>query len=435
MLDLANIQGLVVRGYRPQAAAFVWFHVTDAAAARRWLMSVVAEVADAQPWRQRPPSVFNLGITKAGLGALGVAPAAIATFPPAFSAGMAARAGQLGDSGETGPETWEFGNDPGALHLVAIVGADSVAAVDDWLARLSVASGLALSYQLRGAMLAESREHFGFVDGIASVAVAGVESPATASRSAARAIALGAYVLGQPGEYAVPDAVPQPDRLGRDGSYLVVRKLHQHVARFRAAIRDAAPTTGLPPDALAARLLGRWPSGTPLALDPDTEPAPPQPTTEFSYAEDPDGLRCPVGAHIRRANPRDGAGFKDILVRARLMQRRGLPYGPPLPPDAADDGVDRGMIFAAVVGSIERQFEFVQRDWLLASNALPGKASDETDPLLGRTPQPRGYGWRRSGKRPQRIGDLPDFVTMRGGEYCFLPSLAALRGIAGGLFT
>ena len=305
MLDLANIQGLVVRGYRPQAAAFVWFHVTDAAAARRWLMSVVAEVADAQPWRQRPPSVFNLGITKAGLGALGVAPAAIATFPPAFSAGMAARAGQLGDSGETGPETWEFGNDPGALHLVAIVGADSVAAVDDWLARLSVASGLALSYQLRGAMLAESREHFGFVDGIASVAVAVVESPATAAgvRRACDLLALRPR--------------PRPARRirrARRGS--PAGPVGPAVTAARPRRPQAAPTCRAVSGGgdrrrgthdRAATRRARGPAGEPgvsisLWLDPDTEPAPPpQLMMEWSYAEDPHGLRCPVGAHPRRA--------------------------------------------------------------------------------------------------------------------------------------
>ena len=131
--------------------------------------------------------------------------------------------------------------------------------------------------------------------------------------------------------------------------------------------------------------MGRWPDGTPLSVSPDgPDPAisgDPARINDFRFADDPDGLRCPVGAHIRRANPRDGAGVGGAMTTRHRIMRRGLPYGPRLDPDAGDDGVDRGLVFVCFAADIERQFEFLQRRWLNDGDVL-GLAGDP-DPLLG----------------------------------------------------
>jgi deferrochelatase/peroxidase EfeB len=146
----------------------------------------------------------------------------------------------------------------------------------------------------------------------------------------------------------------------------------------------------------------------------------------FVYGDDPRGLKCPFGAHARRMNPRDST----IVGEARLhrMIRRGTSYGPPLPEGVLeDDGADRGIMFAFVGAHIARQFEFVQTQWINDGTFIG--APSEKDPLTGTND---GTGQFTVPQRParRRMQGLPAFVVNRGGEYCFMPSLSALRWIA-----
>src|SRR5437667_7628580 len=178
--------------------------------------------------------------------------------------------------------------------------------------------------------------------------------------------------------------MPQPEILGRNGSYVVFRKLHQRVAAFRRYLKENSPSAKAE-ELLAAKMMGRWRSGAPLALCPlHDNPevgADPRQNNAFLFKQDDSiGYKTPCGSHIRRMNPRDAdvAG----VVRIHRMIRRGTSYGPPLPNGVLDDdGIDRGLMFAFVGAHLGRQFEFVQSEWMNGSRVLVGSPS--RDPVCG----------------------------------------------------
>ena len=163
--------------------------------------------------------------------------------------------------------------------------------------------------------------------------------------------------------------MPTPEVLGRNGTYVVFRKLHTRVAAYRQYLRAKAASRE-EEALLGAKMVGRWQSGAPLALSAGTDDpelgADPQRNNDFLYADDPRGFKCPVGAHARRANPRDALdGDGSVDVRLHRMIRRGTSYGPMLPEGVLeDDGVDRGIIFVFAGAHLKRQFEFVKTQWL-----------------------------------------------------------------------
>ena len=226
-------------------------------------------------------------------------------------------------------------------------------------------------------------------------------------------------------------AIPKPDILGRNGTYVVFRKLHQRVWAFRQYLK--ANSSSLEEEQLiAAKMMGRWSSGAPLALCPERDDpelgADPQRNNNFLFQDtDPRGFNTPLGSHIRRMNPRDTLG-DTTKVNLHRMIRRGTNYGPPLPDGVLeDDGVDRGLIFVFIGAHLRRQFEFVQSEWV--NNGLFIGAGDDKDPIGGAND---GTGKFIVPHKPVRRGlyNLPRFVVTRGGEYCFMPGIRALRWLA-----
>jgi deferrochelatase/peroxidase EfeB len=195
---------------------------------------------------------------------------------------------------------------------------------------------------------------------------------------------------------------------------------------------------------LAAKFVGRWPSGAPLTLTPNSDSQALSDENRFVYMElDPNGYRCPIGAHIRRANPRDSrvndtpSESMKTSSRHRLI-RRGISYGRPLFDRAAldageapiglkDDGEARGLHFFAINANISRQFELLQQTW--CNNATFNAEFGTTDPIVGCND---GMGVMTLPARPvrHRIRNVPKFVHVRGGAYLFLPGLSALRYLA-----
>jgi len=156
----------------------------------------------------------------------------------------------------------------------------------------------------------------------------------------------------------------------------------------------------------------------------------PNATTENNnlgfFDNDKRGDGCPLGSHVRRANPRDGraAASKDRKQHLKASNnhrilRRGRNYGPQATPNEEADANSRGLLFMCVNTDIRRQFEFIQENWL---NSKRFSNLDETDPLLGT----QGMFTMQHPVLRKKV-TLNTFVTLKGGEYFFLPSLCAMR--------
>ena len=215
---------------------------------------------------------------------------------------------------------------------------------------------------------------------------------------------------------------------------MVYRKLAMDAAAFRRFIATEGEKYPGGAAQLAAKIVGRWPDGTPLSVSPDHPDTAisgdPARINDFSYAGDPHGLRCPAGAHIRRANPRDSIGFFDgrLSNRHRIV-RRGRAYGRPLPPGVLeDDGEERGLIFVCFQADIWRQFETIQALWI--NDGDPFGLGRDKDFLVGE-PHDTAGKMTIPGHPPYFLKPQPRLVTMRGGEYLFQPSMTGLRWLAG----
>ena len=484
---LRDVQGFIASGYgHLPSAAYLFVRVNDAAAARRWVGKLAGSVTSAVHWpvgadghRIKPTTAVNVAFTAPGLSACGLPPAAHCTFPPEFREGVAVphRSRILGDTEESAPAAWELGgpaNPP--VHAIVIIHAATDTELDaqcDAQRRLLEASGGGVT-ELPGSMQrgyrpANDREPFGFRDGIAQPAIAGI---------AGSGVPTGEFILGYENHYRsippTPAAALDPHGIlppldnphhaasalrdfGRNGSYVVYRKLQQDVAGFWRFMRDEAIRVKGEADPaymvwLAARFVGRWPSGAPLALFPDADDPRQGDRDDFRYGHDPQGFGCPMGAHVRRANPRDvirpnPAQQSLSMSEAHRLLRRARVFGPPLfdplllqeakgtaTGDALreirDDGRARGTHFFCVNASIRSQFEFVQQTW--CNNPHFGGLHDNKDPIAGDAARAGETPSRMTipGQSTVRTAAFPRFVTVRASAYFFMPGLTALRFLA-----
>lgn len=471
-LDLGDIQGFVLSGYgHLPHSAYLFLRFADPQSARAWLAGLVPLVTTADWGRDaagavvKPRTAVNVAVTAPGLTALGLPRTVLDTFAQEFVEGMAEepRPRRMGDVAGSGPDRWEFGGsaapaaaDIHALLIVQAPDAESLTALcADHEARFT-AAGITEVVHPRHTAVQEpgGREHFGFRDAISQPEIEGAPGAGT-GRDVVKA---GEFVLGYENEYGVlpqgpavtdaadPGNVLEPYRhgapgargrdLGRNGTYLVFRKLAQDVAGFRRFLRDnGAGDAAL----LGAKMMGRWPGGAPLALSDTDDPALAR-VNDFGYAaEDPRGFRCPVGAHVRRSNPRDHLvgspeESREVVSRHRIL-RRGAVYGSRLPDGRYDDdGQPRGLLFLCVNANIARQFEFVQQTWTASPKF--GGLYDGKDPVIGPNLEPDGGNPgpctmtipAPDGRR--RVTGVPRFVHVRGGGYFFLPSVRAMKYLA-----
>jgi Dyp-type peroxidase family len=470
----------------------------------KWLAALADQVARGATAPPGTARAINIALTHAGLQAIGLDRATCNQFGIAFQQGMSGGGGhrswELGDVGDSAPFGWRWGNTPTEkgeppprpVHAVVLLYANSDATLKtlvDEQRGLAADCGVDLyaeaSMPMRaswphangargaGATVEGLREHFGFVDGISQP-----EFRMRADALDEHLIAPGELLLGYPNEAGtfppsptIPATTtalelglrPAADGLldlGRNGSYLVFRHIAQDVRGFwefaRAHATAHAKELGTI-ERCAAKMIGRWRNGAPLT----TTPAQPQNLNEldrqkndFQFAADADGRDCPVGAHVRRANPRDtlpGLSARRSLdeVRRHRILRRGRPFGAPLSgwPDPEqmlaapaairisdqrqDDPWSRGMHFLCLNADIEEQFEFVQQRWI-NDPTFVNQRTDEVDPILGRQ---RDTPTFRVPAEPTPVvlgnaAPLRRFTQIIGGEYFFLPSHRALKYLA-----
>ena len=433
-LELDDIQSGVVRPRpAPYAAAYILFRIDDKKVGCE-LMHRISNVVTsaANPTSPLADTWVSVALTYQGLKALGVPLASLESFAWEFRQGMAARAQRLGDVGESSPEHWETPLGMPDVHVVLVAVSPEARQLEAALERArqtyqNLSPGVTAIWRQDCHALPTETEPFGFRDGISHPAIEGTGIPGTNPHE--KPLKAGEFVLGYRDEMGGIQRT-EPEILGRNGSYVAFRKLHQRVAAFRQYLKANA-TSDENEDLLAAKMMGRWRSGAPLALCPVADDpalgADPKRNNAFLYSEDdPLGLKTPGGSHIRRANPRDMsiAGF----ARLHRMIRRGTAYGPLLPDGVLeDDGADRGLMFAFVGAYPGRQFEFVQSQWI--NDGIFFGGGDAKDPIVGPN---TGDGSFILPRRPvrRRLQGLPRFVVTRGGEYAFMPGLRALRWLA-----
>jgi Dyp-type peroxidase family len=415
----------------------------------------------------RKPHV-NLAFTYSGLEALGVEPEVLAHFPVDFRAGAVARSRDL-ERGVNAAEMWEPGF--GESHVLLSVHSTDGAAADGRLEELHELAGDAFERcgaRQRTGLLERTpppgaddrascgvtfdREHFGFADGCSQPAIEGVDDDPVGDGTYARVlpkpglqalvedlvpgrvvrrwrtIRLGEFVLGYENEdVREPEGPPAP--LGPNGTFMVFRKLRQHVDRWNAFIQREAARLELGEDELKARIIGRWPSGAPLlgAEEPPLAVATDRRlSNEFTFAEDPSGLRCPLGSHVRRTNPRDGLpGGNEVTMRHRII-RRGMPYG-----EVGEE--DCGLLFICFSAGIARGFETIQAKWCNDGEVFG--LGDEPDFLLQQGDRPARMLVGVRDDRLLRLESVEPFVTVRGCEYLFVPSRRACAWLGAPLST
>src|SRR6476659_1208995 len=385
-LELGDIQAaaLMPRPH-PYAGSYVAVRIDDRKDGRELLRRLIPLLDPVSSYDPALPVSLGVALSYAGLEALGVPEQSLATFPAEFRAGMAARADAIGDVGENAPEHWEAPLGSKDVHLVVAALARDTSLMQTlvMLAEHAVRDldGVSAIWSLDVHVPPDGREQFGFKDGISQPAVEGTGILGSNPHEAP--LKPGEFVLGYEDENGDLPPIPQPDVLGRNGTYVVFRKLHQRVADFRRYLHENS-TDPAEQELLAAKFVGRWPSGAPLALAPDKDDpelgADDERNNAFMYGDDPRGLKCLVGSHARRMNARDAVITGTVGLHR--MIRRGTNYGPSLPPGVLeDDGADRGLMFAFVGARLERQFEFVQTQWVNEGKFFG--APGERDPLVG----------------------------------------------------
>jgi len=499
-VNYADIQGLVRFGYGKMAeASYLLLNIKNVAAARRWLTS--APVSSALEMKPPPTAALQVAFTREGLEKLEIRPSVIASFSSAFLSGMAGndnRSRRLGDTGANSPQTWSWGGNGKVPHMIVMIFAES-GLLDRW--RKSIEGEFwELAFEeveYLPTIVSDGREPFGFLDGISQPdldwELSRIPPINSDQLTYTNLVCLGEFLLGYRNEYGrftdrplldsrepgCGDLIEAEDHqskkdLGLNGTYLVVRQLEQDVHGFWRFLDKVAGSNRELRYKLAEALVGRTLSnGEPLtrmrrnpvqgvgSRGDASERELDIKRNQFTF--EMEGGPCPIGAHVRRANPRNadvpgenttfisrvthrfGFGHKDIYAdllastRFHRLLRRGREYGKQLSPEevlqpAPSTDSERGLHFVAINANIERQFEFVQDAWMMGTKF--GGLTDESDPLLGtRLAVPGcisadGFSLPQESGLCRHIPALPQFITVRGGAYFFMPSIRALAYIA-----
>lgn len=491
LLNISNIQGDILVGLQKDAEMFLFFTIKDATAFKARLPTLVALITSTKSVMDREQEIkaekasgsgkrldlrgLNLGFTAPGLDKL-VGRNVVSTnamIDPSFVAGAKARADVLGDE----VNAWLPPFQGTAIDGVMLVAGPDEAKVKSHATSIVQLLGAAIEIvheELGLTRPQRGHEHFGFLDGVSQPGVRGLTPPMNPNDSeqglpGQDLIHPGEFVFGYPGQVdrfdpQFPDAtkettgpiVEPPFAWMNDGAYMVFRRLEQRVLAFRTFVKEEARALGMDEGLLAARLVGRWPSGAPLVLAPlQDDIALGSDATKNNHFEfqhdDAFQRRCPYAAHIRKTYPRDdlndapgipgltGEGG-EASVQTRRLRRAGIPFGSEVEDsEAVGSEASRGLMFVCYQTSFVDQFEFVQKDWANSDTFIFGKTRPDGsgpvapghDPLIGQVagdarvmdelvPNYPIGNTRSTSNIAQR------FVQATGAGYFFMPSIAAL---------
>jgi len=467
-LELNDMQGLLIRGFgNLRGAQYILLRFSDLTGGKQYLRELLPEIT---PATDKPDELaVQVALTYAGFSFLQLPAEGLASFSREFREGMTESHRQfiLGDNGENAPDNWAWGNPAhDEMHLLLIIYAKDARTLAE---KLVVEKNRADNYgvlelhTLPTGLLQDHKEHFGFRDDISRPIIE--ELVENVEKKPGVTFPAGEFIMGYKNlydEYAPAPSIPVtkdalnvlpvsadlPDRkdFGKNGTYLVYRQMEQDVFGFWEYLHNQAKDKE-EAIALASKMVGRWPDGSPLTLTPD-KPDPSLSTANgFGFwNEDKAGLKCPIGAHIRRTNPRDHLVTErtqkdstEMAAKHRML-RKGRPYGTPVserlvPEEILElprDDEKRGLHFLCLVTDIRRQFEFVQNNWVNFHKF--GGLDQDADPIIGNHYKSDtvvsdefsipAYPVKR------KLKNLPNFTTIKGGGYFFFPGLRALHYLA-----
>lgn len=452
LLMLRNLQANILKEHTRDCSTILFLTFSESEGGKEFMRSIAPHLKSAIDHlheialfkdKKIPGSPYvGMGLTATGYKTLGI------TSVPndaAFLRGMQGTP-ELNDPDV---DTWDMHfRDPEQLHAVVLIGDARLEPMSQKSAEILALINAHPSVQILGSqdghamhnIDGEGIEHFGYVDGRSQPLFFKEDIDAQVLETDGTSVWNPEFPVRQ--AIVADPAAPAADKYF--GSYFIFRKLEQNVKMFKEHESALAASLELEDEERAgAMLLGRFEDGTPVTAqfaDGNHNPVP----NNFNYKNDVDGGKCPFLGHIRKTNPRGSGGFgqSEENERAHLMPRRGLTYG--LRTDNPNDGKtpnkpekDVGLLFMAFNSNIVNQFEFTQIVW--ANNTAFPQAPDATppgvDPVIGQLPKGTDRAavsvpveWGKPGSM-KSVPSIPLAVTMKGGAYFFMPSLAFFQAL------
>lgn len=446
-VEMSDVQANLLRGFGADKAFHFHLRFPDPDRARRFIAELRITPGSDKPAERG--TCLNIGFTHEGLKALGLPSTLLDAFPEAFREGPARRARQVGDTDESDPRHWRFGGTDGpSVHAVVSVhcrpGTDAgepLASMNALIKRHGVEAldpqeGGNL-YAHKGEALPDRKVHFGYRDGISQPRIPGVHDMPRNGPGATAVpgdFLLGSEYLNSRGGRYIGALPPE---LAHNATYAAYRVVEQKVWEFDDWLERTASNHDEEPELVAAKLMGRWKNGTPLTSHDKPMPDDALDMVDldnFDYVsplateDDRSGLRCPIGAHVRRLNPRSGMVLG--VPWGRQVVRRGLPFGPAYVHPQRDD-VSRGLVGMFMCGDLEAQFEFLLGVWGRQDLSSFGLRNTQ-DPLTGTSPHGTSFTFRSPSAGKDITVQVPPLTRTTGSLYLLMPGLCGLEWIASG---